>query len=139
MNFPRCSFFTDEKAEAERGCDTLKVVSPYSVGRGSQPVPAPTCPPSFWPSAPALDLFQLTGLPSLNPPPIKAGRLSSHSCHQALGILQKKRFYFFILKKSVCQVFSFSFLDCAVILYLRVLCLTRGHKDFLLCFLLEVL
>lgn len=42
--------------------------------------------------------------------------------------------------KSSLPVFFFPFLQIVLLVsYLRILCLTHGHKDFLLCFLLKVL
>lgn len=135
VTFPGVAILQMRKLRLREVVTYWRLISLYTIGKGSQPVPAYACPLSLWPSMHCCSRPPLTHwAPSPIPPSVKAERLICHCCHEASGIFQKQRFL--ILKKSSVSIF-FSFMDYAFVLYLRILCLTQGDKDFLLCFILE--
>lgn len=89
-------------------------MSLHTVGKGSQPVPAHMCPPSFSPSQAALDHLLLAGLPSFSLKSVKVERGSAPAAAIKSWGFSKSRVFNFEKMQSIDLILLYRLCFCVV-------------------------
>lgn len=129
VTFPGVAILQMRKLRLREVVTYWRLISLYTIGKGSQPVPAYACPLSLWPSMHCCSRPSLTHWAPQPHPTICQGR-EAHLplLPWSLGDFPKAEVFNF---EEIQCINFFSFMDYAFVLYLRILCLTQGDKDFL--------